>query len=168
MHYQWNNLESLKLIRETRHLTTPIGLQRLSKLSYLEVGPKILFRSLNPLVRSASFGAHFRDTLPQNLEELVLVVIREDEEFGPPRILFRALKSLFDHKISSELVPALKRVTLVCSKATINKAPRSITKAAKAAGAEIVYVHRDYSSYSKMLANQMSHNVKAHLNQYRL
>jgi hypothetical protein len=167
MYYQWNNLESLKLVRVGRHITTQSELQRLSKLSYLEVGPKILFRSLIPLVLSASFGPHFSDILPPTIEELVLVVDRDDD-FVPPRILFRALKSLFDQKISSELVPALKRVTLVCSKAVINRAPRSIAKAAKAAGSEIVYRDHDRWSSSMMLANQMSHNVKSYLNQYRL
>jgi hypothetical protein len=167
MYYQWNSLESLKLIRVGRHMTTQSELQRLSKLSYLEVGPKILFRSLIPLVLSASFGPHFSNILPQAIEELVLVVDRDDD-FVPPRILFRALKSLFDHKISSELVPVLKRVTLVCSKAVINRAPRSIAKAAKVAGSEIVYRDHDRWSSSMILANQMSHNVKSYLNQYRL
>jgi hypothetical protein len=142
MHRQWNTLKSLILIRKGRSESRQIRLQRLSKLSYLEIQPQVIFIGLNvhpPF--SLPPVPLFQFILPPNLEELVLTGI-QNPHYRSLGMLFEILEDLFHDKLSKGLFHTLKRVALVFSGESL-EVPASVYAAAQAAEVDLVTLTED-------------------------
>lgn len=158
MHRQYSTLESLILVRESQIGRDPIQLERLPKLSFLQIRPLVLWRSF---LNESALGAPLL-----NVEELVLVYSSHDDD--EIRLLMnQVVKRLFDEKLFHKMRPALKRVTLVYSGSVIAEVPPLVARAARKAESEMVYIHNDHGSFSSVLWDQRSQSVKKFLYRYR-